>query len=263
MLEVVFNDSEKGLLKHVAKINNKLNKNDSVVSIGMGLDYGDIVEENKRNDDIKLLWQHFNFMKENDFNNLFDNIQSDLDLLIDRASKGENICIWKSNNPYSLCGFYYTCYLLKDYACEVSYVDMPEYIILNNEIVSYNSFSEVAPNNFNLFLQYEKELTQTLLNYYSSIWENLMVENSPLRAIVNNKLISVPIDFYDTIIRMNIPDSKFIIASLISDVLEKSNLYVSDSIIAMRIKNMIDTNELIIVSDEDKENPYGKVLKKN
>lgn len=261
MLEVVFSDSEKGLLKHVSKTTNKLNENNSIVSIGMGLDYGDITNQNKRNEDLKFLWQHFNFMKENDFTILFNNIQSDLDLLIDRASKGENICIWKSNNSNSLCGFYYTCYLLKDYACDVSFVDMPEYITLNNEILSYNSFGEVSPENFHLFLQYEKELPQNSLNYYCSLWENLMQENSQLRAVVNNKLISVPIDFYDTIIRQYIPQDDFIMSNLISDVIEKANLIISNDIIAIRIENMINNSELIVVKDDDKEHPYGKILK--
>lgn len=262
MLDVAFSDSEKGLLKYVSATNNKLNKNESIVTIGMGFDYGDIANEDNRNEDLKFLWQHFSFMGEDDFNKIFECHTNDLELLIDRASKGENICIWKSNNPSSLCGFYYTCHLLKDYACEVSVVEMPEYILLNNQIVSYNSFADVKPEDFHLFLQYEKELSQSLLNYYSDLWQNLIDENSKLRAIINNKLISVPIDFYDTIIKQYIPQDEFIMSKLIGDVLGEANLYISDSIIAIRIKNMIDVGELIVISYEDKENPYGMILKK-
>lgn len=262
MLDVVFCDSEKGLLKYVSKASNKLDENNSIVTIGMGFDYGDIADENKRNEDLKFLWQHFDFMNEEDFNNMFETHKNDLELLIDRAGKGENICIWKSNNPNSLCGFYYACHLLRDYACEVSVVEMPEYVVLNNEIVCYNNFGEVNPENFDLFLQYEKELSQSLLNYYSKLWDKLIEENSKLRAVVNNNVISVPIEFYDCIIRQYIPTEQFLMAHLIADVICNANLSISDSIIAIRIKNMLDVGELIVVKDDDKENPYGKVLKR-
>lgn len=254
MLEVIFNENEKDLLRYVSKEVNKSKLNNSIVMVGIDLDYGDISDENKRHQDL----QHFDLMKKEDFIKMFLVRKSDLALLIDRASKGENICIWKSNTPSSICGFYYTCHLLRDYACEVSVVEMPEYVITNNKIVCYNSFGEIAPDDFHNFLQYEKELTQGLLNHYSDLWEKLITENSPLRAIVNNRVISVPIDFYDCIIRQYISDHTFLATDLINDVVSKSNLLISEFIISLRINDFISNGELVLIGEENNT----KILKK-
>ncbi len=89
-----------------------------------------------------------------------------------------------------------------------------------------------------------------------------MVENAPLRAIINGKLTSVPENFYDFIIINNLPDNDFTMASFIGKILGEYRLGISDSWYALRIDKMIEENILIIVENKDPSHPYGKVLRK-
>ncbi|NLN66242.1 MAG: hypothetical protein GX144_12720 [Clostridiaceae bacterium] len=93
-------------------------------------------------------------------------------------------------------------------------------------------------------------------------WHDLMVENAPLRAILNGRLTSVPENFYDFIIMNNLPDSDFIMARFIGKLLGEYRLGISDSWYALRIEKMIEENKLIVVEEKDPSHPYQKVLRK-
>jgi len=118
------------------------------------------------------------------------------------ATLGEDIRLWYSDAPYSVCGFYYVCNLLKDYNCKVFVIKLPKYMQLSDdEIQYYISWGEIAAGKFYKFLHLEKELSYCELRYFASNWFELMEENSTLRAIVNGRVIGVPEDFYDNIIK--------------------------------------------------------------
>jgi hypothetical protein len=89
-----------------------------------------------------------------------------------------------------------------------------------------------------------------------------MVENAPLRAILNGRLTSVPENFYDFIIMNNLPDNDFIMARFIGKLLGEYRQGISDGWYALRIEKMIEENKLIVVENKDSSHPYGKVLKK-
>lgn len=128
------------------------------------------------------------------------------------------------------------------------------------EELIYTSWGEIAAGKFYKFLPLEKELTCCEIKSFAYIWAELKEEKSTLRAVVNGKLIGVPEDFYDHIIRKEIPDGEFIMARLIGNILGKHPLGVGDWWFAKRIKNMIENGELIVV--QKKKEIYSQVLKK-
>ena len=136
----------------------------------------------------------------------------------------------KSDAPYSTCGFYYVCNILRNIDCNISVVSLPKYSqISEKEIIEYNSWDEVEPGKLYQFLSFEKQLTQIDKTIASDYWRNLMVEQAPLRANVNGKLISVPENFYDFIITNNLPHNDFIMAGFIGKLLGEYRLGIRDT----------------------------------
>jgi len=293
MLEVVFSDSIKGSMKAaknydgknmlsgtVGYIGKKPKKaelrrlyegkaiggsSSDVVNIGFNLDIGDIsgeIDGKERKDIFRKLWRRYSF-DNSEMEIFFKSQKQDIIKLKDEANSGKTIRIWKSNVPYSICGFYYVSYLLKDIDCDIRVVELPEYeIISEKETVFYSSWGEVPAGKLHEFIPLEKKLSISDKKIISAQWKALIQENSPLRTNLNGRLISVPENFYDPIIIDNIPENKFIMARFIGKLLGEYRLGVADSWYALRIEKMIEDNLLFIVEDKDKSHPYSKVLKK-
>lgn len=293
MLEVVFSDSEKGSMKQAKNYNAEkmlggavgyigkkpakaeLEKHfegqavggnsQDVVYIGFCLDVGDIsgdIDGIGRQNVFRMLWGRFG-IDDNERKQFFSNQRKDMEKLLSAAKDGVPIRIWKSDAPYSACGFYFVCNLLKDIDCNISVVSLPGFRPVNgNETAEYSHWGEVEPGKFYQFLHLEKPLTRMEKRLISCRWQSLMEENAPLRTIINGKLISVPENFYDFIIMKNLPDNDFIMAKLIGKLLGEYNLGISDSWYALRIDKMIEEKKLIVVEDRDPSHPYGMVLRK-
>jgi hypothetical protein len=293
MLEVVFSDSEKGSMKAAKNydMNNMLSgtvgyigkkpkkaelqklfegkaiggSSSEVVNIGFNLDIGDIsgeIDGKERKDVFRKLWGRYSF-DDSETENFFERQRQDLIKLKNAASNGKTIRIWKSNAPYSTCGFYYVCYILKDIDCDIRVVELPEYkIISEKETVYYSSWGEVSAGKLYEFLPLEKKLSKSDKKIISAQWRTLIQENSPLRTNLNGRLISVPVDFYDPIIIENIPENEFVMARFIGKLLGEYRLGVADGWYALRIEKMINDNLLVVIEDKDKDHPYSKILKK-
>ncbi|MCT4632465.1 MAG: DUF1835 domain-containing protein [Firmicutes bacterium] len=293
MLEVVFSDSVKGSIKVAKNYDSKkmrtgtpayigekptraqLEKmyegkalggsSQDAVCIGFALDIGDISGEPcgvERHGVYKKLFGMYG-VDEGECLDYFNRLKKDIDKLISYAEEGKSIRIWYNNAPYSLAGFYYVCHLLRNIDCEIKSVCLPSVINeSDNKLVNYIDWGEIRPGKFYEFLPYEKSLSQVEKKMYSSLWNELVDENAPLRAIVNGKLISVPEDFYDFIIINNIPEGDFRMARFIGTLLGHYRLGIGDSWYALRIEKMIKSGEIIVVDIKDESHPYSKVLRK-
>ena len=81
-----------------------------------------------------------------------------------------------------------------------------------------------------------------------------------MRVVLNGKLHSVKMDFYDPFIRKEIPNDPFKVAQLIGLVLGRNHLGIGDWLIAQRIQKMVESHELIAVQRDSTF--YGTTLKK-
>jgi len=236
-----------------------------VVNIGFSLDIGDIsgaIDGNERQTIFRKLWGRFDF-EDKEREQFFQDQRKDMEKLLSAAKEGIPIRIWKSNVPYSDCGFHFVCNLLRSIDCNISVVPLPKYnLISENEIIEYSHWGEVEAGKFYQFLPLEKQLTQIEKRVVSDHWNELTAENAPLRAVLNGKLTSVPENFYDFIITKNLPDNNFIMARFIGKLLGEYSLGISDSWYAFRIDKMIEENKLIVIENKDTSHPYGKVLRK-
>ncbi|MBS5883879.1 DUF3658 domain-containing protein [Clostridium sp.] len=294
MIEVVFRESEGGILKIAKKHyrsnyddeaisyfenesnkekNNKTSNSKSisnniskVICIPFMLDIGDIsipiTSEYRRN--LILNMYTINGIENEDtleFGELWKRYVTEIKKLEEYAAKGEELRIWYSGAAYSLCGLYYVCNILKKYKCKISVIKLPSYIKSSeNGIQIFTSWSEVNPKYVFSFLPLEKELSYFEIQCFATMWNELIEDDSKLRSIVNGSLIGVPEDFYDNIIRNEIPDNEFTLIALIGKILSKYQIAVEDWWYAERIRYMIKKGELIVVRGHKKF--YNQVLKK-
>lgn len=270
MIEVLFGESEWASMKNQGCIKSgqeNILKYSEVVGIPFLLDIGNINEavgsEYRKNLMIDLCtingWDDKRIVQK-ELEEVWPIYLNEIERLKEYASQGESIRFWYSNAPYSICGFYFTCNLLKEYDCKISIIKLPEKKLLNGNIMFLSNWGEVEPEKYDTYLPLEKELSKSEIKVYSLLWEELKEDNSPLRALVNGIVIGVPEDFYDHIIKKEIPDKEFRMVHLIGNILGKYPLGVGDWWYAKRILYMIELGELSVV--ESKKETYSQFLKK-
>lgn len=196
---------------------------------------------------------------------------------------GEELRIWYSEAPYSLCGFYWLCQELYHVENKISVVKLPAYRVLEdkasvgiadrekknsladnveknakNIIVEYQNWGEVMPEEMSSFLTVEKTLSKNEIHMFGQKWTELKEDNSPLRAVINGELVGVKEDFYDAFILKEITKEPIREARLIGNLLGKYRLSVSDWWYAKRIEAMIQDGRIAIV--EDCEQKYRRTI---
>ena len=240
---------------------------EDVVGLSFALDIGDIVapvtDNSRRGLIARILcadpWDELQDT-EDSTNRYWDGCVSDLNKLKAKAKDGVPVRIWYSNAPYSLCGVYDTIDQLKNCECRISAVRLPSMQLGEQGAKSAVSWSDIRPGEFAYYLPLESELPNLVQQSMILEWEALKRENAPLRVVLNGKLRSVEMDFYDSFIRKEIPDGTFKVAQLIGLVLSRNRLGIGDWIIAQRIKSMIASGELTVVQMDSCF--YGTTLKK-
>ena len=191
-----------------------------------------------------------------------------LDELIRRSRTGETIRIWYSDQPYEYCG---VCWFLSELKKRVEKlpricrIKLPNLVESENTMINYMGWGGVSPEEFYKFLPLQKEVTPVFISAAAFKWSELQEENSPLRAVINGNVQSVPEDFYDSFIRKEIDkmDHEFPEAVLIGHILGKYQLGIGDIWIALRIEKMIESGILVpITQPEPGDTIYRRMLKK-
>ena len=191
-----------------------------------------------------------------------------LDDLIRRSSTGETIRIWYSDQPYEYCG---VCWLLSELKKRVEKlpricrIKLPNLVESENTMINYMGWGGVSPEEFYKFLALQKEVTPAFISAATFKWGEMQAENSPLRAVINGNVQSVPEDFYDSFIRKEIDkmEHEFHEAVLIGNILGKYQLGIGDIWIALRVEKMIESGILVpITQPKPGEAIYRRMLKK-
>ena len=107
------------------------------------------------------------------------------------------------------------------------------------------------PDSFIDSSHWKKELSEHEQKVFAARWDELKEEDAPLRVLINGCLVGVKEDFYDFLIRRELPEGEIIQARLIGNLLLKYPLGISDSWYMNRIKHMIETGEIKVVKEAD------------
>lgn len=246
---------------------------DEVVCLGFLLDIGDIGEEldsDYRRELIYSLYAQGQWGADEEIDEELRNVNhfycDELDRLKGFLEEGQAVRVWYSGAPYSLCGFYHLCSILKGYENEVRAVRLPEYTLGASgrdtshakKIRICQNWGEVAAEEFAGFLTEERKLAGEEIRMYARFWSELKQDNSSLRAVINGRVTGVPESFYDFLIFKRLAEEPVKEARLIGDILGSCPIGVGDWWYARRIEEFIRKGRIQVI--EDSENKYARVL---
>ncbi|MEL7603501.1 MAG: DUF3658 domain-containing protein [Bacillota bacterium] len=178
------------------------------------------------------------------------------------GSTQEPIRIWVSpHSPAELCCMYFVCRLIADSPAPLYVVHAPSEIEKGDCVVSYRSTGEIPPEELGNLAVSDEPVSMTMRRYYAGLWDDLVRENAPLRAIVNGVVMGVPAEFYDFALRANFPEGEFHVARLIGNTLIRMP-GVSDRWLFLRMQSMLQSGELIEVAAATDDHPYSAIVKR-
>lgn len=187
----------------------------------------------------------------------------------ERAKAGECLRIWYSSQPDEMCGLYWFMEQLNRLEVprsQISIVKLPEWEAdEKGNIVQRTSWGEMPPEGWYRHLPLQRPVPAAFSQSCASHWHELQEENAPLRAVLNERLVSVSEKLYDDLILCEIAaaDEKFQEAMIIGRVLGKHRPRIGDAWIALRIEEMVHTGMLEVISAAGENMPgYHRVLKK-
>ncbi len=273
MLNVTFSDSLSGCLKmadYYAKESNYeiQDLKENLFSLYLNLDLGDISEqtfgEKRENDFIKMFGnEDISFMRK-----WFNSELKKIDKIEKLVKKGHDIRIWYTERTNEFCGFCWLLSILDIWGVEnnkILYVKLPQSILFDNG--RYETFAGSGMFDPELLTQLamtQRYLTNSYKNYHIRQWQRVQEENAQMRVSINNQLLSVSADFYDSIIISEIGKlgDTFKQAEAIGNCLAK--LWVYDSFVAWRIDKMIEKGLFEIVKEAKTGSQYYcRTLRKN
>lgn len=228
-----------------------------VVCFGYRLDIGNIQEDIEGHYRKNLIFSLLNMENEKETQDYADSYMQMQKLKI-YLEAGESIRIWYSDAPYSRCGLYHLCNILNCYENEIYLVKLPEYVVHGKTICFYKNWGEVAAEEFAGFLSGERIVSKEEFRMYASLWNELVEDNSPLRAMVNGKMIGVPEDFYDFMILNRITTKPIKECRLIGDIIGHNQASIGDWWYAKRIQHFIEEGLIKVL--EDAEKPCARLI---
>ena len=228
-----------------------------VVCFGYRLDIGNIQEDIEGHYRKNLIFSLLNMENEKETQDYADSYMQMQKIKI-YLEAGESIRIWYSDAPYSRCGLYHLCNILNCYENEIHLVKLPEYEVRGKNIVYYKNWGEVAAEEFAVFLSGERILSKEEIQMYAFLWNDLVEDNSPLRAMVNGKMIGVPENFYDFMIFNRLTTKPIKECRLIGDIIGHNQASIGDWWYAKRIQHFIEEGLIKVL--EDAEKPYARLI---
>lgn len=268
MLEVVFSDSACGSLKR------DFPRSGDVYGFSLALSVGEIAADAPNEARRRALCALCHFPLSlpgilEQIDRFIENAALSLKAVLDRSAGGEAVRLWYSDQPDEMCGFYWITAQLDslDGRCgPIRLVKLPPYVQgEDGSLTARNGWGEVVPGEWGRFLPLETSMSLALRRSVAAQWHSLQEENSPLRAVLNGRLVSVPEDFYDSLIRRELAKApaEFQQAVFLEDILCRYPLGIRDGLVASRMEAMITKGELEIVKPAPDDAPsYARVLRK-
>lgn len=237
--------------------------------LSMGDISEDIPEEKRRAVLEKLYAQCYPEFAIEDVKKMIDSAKQSLKILAKRMTEGEPVRIWYSSNPDELCGMYWFMNWLrqfyKDMSPTIYVVKLPEYEEKEDgSILQRGSWGNVSAEEWSQYIPLQQQVSESFVKMCAAQWKELQQENAVLRAELNGRLVSIPENTYDYYILEEIKNSEetFNEARIIGKVLGKYQFGISDSLIHIRIEQMIADGKLEVVTQAEKDMPvYRRMLK--
>ena len=158
--------------------------------------------------------------------------------------------IWYSDAPDEACGLYW---LLEQLSARcggalsgVQAVELPHLLRRGDSICRPQGWGELPPPPLVPLARDAVHVTAPFVTMAVTQWRQLREATAPLRAVINGRLCSVPIDFYDPFLlaQLDRMEDRFPEPQLIGAVMARCQLGVGDLWIALRIEQLIRDGRL-------------------
>lgn len=242
-----------------------------IVNLPLALSVGNISEAGiclERESALSLLLSILPDMASEIVTELLNTSRKNYATLLEKAQNGEPIRVWVGRDPDDVCGLYWLLEQLRPIGFEkldITIVELPMWETRPDGcIVQYNGWGEVEPYHLGRMASLGKKLPTNYLRSLANRWRELQQENSPLRAVINGKLVSVSETLYDT----------FILRELIHWTTSlgkracwtgswKESVGIGDGWIALRVEQFIKEGLLLPITTPAPNAPiYHRMLKK-
>lgn len=171
-------------------------------------------------------------------------------LIIKEAiTRKDKIRIWTSHyNVYSYLIMLYICNVLKNIECDLYVTYSDEYDNTENYISPSMMNSKELENLANL----EHKLSKDDIFKFSSIWEELVNNNSEMRILENGIVKSVSINYYDNMILDKLKSLGSVkVSKLVAMLMQE--IYLIDILYVYFINNLIKNDKIKVVKiDNDR-----------
>ena len=181
-----------------------------------------------------------------------------------RNAGTEPVRVWAAAwCPDDVCGVYFVCSLLRDTETPIFVVWAPRVGMAwgKKEQTELRGTGELAPETLGALAAESVLLEPALRQDYGDRWRELVLENAPLRAVVNGHLSSVPEDFYDFALRAALPEGPVKMGKVLVDALTALP-GVGDGWLYRRIQAMLAAGEVREAAPGDGEHPYSAMLQR-
>ena len=235
-----------------------------VEALPLALDYGDISRSIPGLTGRQEVLEELYFHPAGASKSIWETAKHALSRLEKAKITGEPVRAWVSRqSPEEMCGLHFLCSLMHGSSLPLSVVWIPHEISLREgELTRFRSTNEIDAKYFGAFADaFEEPLSDVQRSAYNAAWAEMCSENTPLRAIVNGRLRSVPESFYDFILLENMPGEDIRTAMLIGRTLTVLD-GVSDSILFRRVLELLRTGVLEEVSPATPDHPYSAIIKR-
>lgn len=234
MLEFICSDIEKNYMQKSLTIKNEL------ISINSYLETTDVLCDSSKK---RLLCT-------GDINKLTDNNK-----LIEKLKNTSKVRFWYSSlNAEAQCKYHYLVNLIYKYNknIELYELDLSNY---NKEIYS---IMECTEQELAKLIPYQKIVSLKQIESISNRWENLKKENSKIRGIIDNKLISIPEEDLTNKILLELSSEKEMQdVHLKAKLILKRYYYIDDeSIFEYYISKLIEENKIIVKENKIVNNNF-------
>ena len=260
MIDICFIDSLGDSLLEVSE----LIQSDGVFPLGLHFNYGqlncDILEEQaKRNaNTIKYMFKTVEEDElEDEFAEEIADINHKINAIENFLANGQAIRLWLSNTANDRCGLYWFCHFAETYPSKISIVLCPGYenspnvrtAGIRSDWASFNNLNFIAKfaPNVRILDMHEKAA-------YAREWSLLVKENSPLRILIDNAIVSVEETFFDSIILSFIglePQSQ---RTVMGKMLGKWQGCCDAAFISMRIEHFIKDGRVKVHEEKVDDN---------
>ena len=171
-------------------------------------------------------------------------------LIIKEAiTRKDKIRIWTSHyNVYSYLIMLYICNILKNIECDLYVTYSDEYDNTENYISPSMMNSKELENLANL----EHKLSKDDIFKFSSIWEELVNNNSEMRILENGIVKSISINYYDNMILDKLKSLGSVkVSKLVAMLMQE--IYLIDILYVYFINNLIKNDKIKVVKiDNDR-----------